>query len=122
MDDELLIHLHQNFARLLAGQVQTRILQCGTDESADFQIGPARRNESLENKNRRSELSDRRSNFFSARHSHRAGVFTQPRDLLDGMLLINLGCLGQLSITEVEFDLHRRRHLRCLKFCPHKLL
>src|ERR1039458_1321504 len=40
---------------------------------------------------------------------------------LGGMLLTNLGCLGQLSNTEVEFDLHRRRHLRCLKFCPHKL-
>ena len=39
------------------------------------------RTESLENKNRRSELSDRRSNFFSAHHSPRAVVFTQPRAL-----------------------------------------
>jgi len=38
------------------------------------------RSETLEGKSRRSKLSNRRSNFFSAYDSHCAGVFTQPRD------------------------------------------
>ena len=88
MDDELLIHLHQNFACLLTSQVQTRILQCGTDGSADFQIGTARRNESLEKrKTGDPNFRTRRSNFFSARHSPCVGVFTQPRDLLGIMVI-----------------------------------
>jgi hypothetical protein len=41
MDDELLMHLHQKFACLLANQFN--VSSCRAGGSADFQIGMARR-------------------------------------------------------------------------------
>lgn len=47
--------------------------------------------QTLENKNKRPELSDRRSNVFSAIYPPRAGLFTQPRDLL-GATIYSQNC------------------------------